>query len=204
MKSILKKAAALLMAAASLAFLQAPAATAASLCDGCPLQEICADTTAGVEVQSCENNAAATAPVPPTQMDMATSLINDEAAGAPGTSGVGLTTAADTAAVALAAAGGDHGAATAEISAADASFAGLTAYATSGEAGLLLTIKGEAAGTEALLAKFSEKFDVKNGAGKGCAVLVASSGEVTLKIEKGTEAEKIGFLESFGIKTEKQ
>lgn len=208
MKYIIKCSAFLFIILACAAF-PFSAALASGLCDGCPLQEICSDTTAGVEVLSCDNNAAA---VPPSAMDTATALINEEAAA--GTAPVAVTqtpSAPATAENSLP----QTGAGTVETAASGAApasssetainppFSMLTAYATSGEVSVILTIKGDGNAMEALIPRLSEGLGLKNNAGNGCELLIATSAEITLKIDNGAAKEKFGVIESLGIKIEK-
>lgn len=157
------------------------AARAAGLCDGCPLQELCSDTTAGVEVLSCESNPASAAP--PAVMDMAAALINEEAA------------AHDTAAVSIAASSTE--------TVINSPFSMLTAYATTGEVSLILTIKGDGTAMETFIPRLTESLGLKNNAGNGCELLIATSAEITLKIDNGAAKEKFSVIESLGIKIEK-
>lgn len=181
MKNIIKLSSAFLFIIAACAAFPFPAAYAAGLCDGCPLQEICSDTTAGVEVLSCENNPASAAP--PAVMDMAAALINEEAA------------AHDTAAVSIAASSTE--------AAINSPFSMLTAYATSGEVSLILTIKGDGTALESLVPRLMEELGLKNNAGNGCELIIATSAEITLKFDNATAKEKFAVIESLGIKIEK-
>ncbi len=212
MKHIFKSITAFLFTMLACAAFTPAAALASGLCDGCPLQEICTDTTAGVEVLSCENNAASVAPT--TAMDAATALINEEAAAATGTGPVALAqtpsapataetslpqTVPGTAETSLPA----GAPASSTETAINSKFSALTAYATSGEVSVILTIKGGGTAMEDLIPKLSEGLGLKNNAGNGCELLIATSAEVTLKIDNGTVKEKFGIIESLGIKIEK-
>jgi hypothetical protein len=188
------------------------AALASGLCDGCPLQEICSDTTAGVEVLSCDNNAASA--VPPTAMDAATALINEEAAAAHDTAAVTVAQTPSAPATAenslpqsgagtIETAVSGAAAASSTETAINSTFSMLTAYATSGEVSVILTIKGEGTSMESLIPRLSEGLGLKNNAGNGCELLIATSAEVTLKIDNGAAKEKFGIIESLGIKIEK-
>ena len=210
MKYIIKLSSAFLFIILACAAFPFSAALASGLCDGCPLQEICSDTTAGVEVLSCDNNPASAAP--PSAMDTATALINEEAAA--GTAPVAVTqtpSAPATAENSLP----QTGAGTVETAAAgtapasssetaiNSTFSMLTAYATSGEVSVILTIKGDGNAMEGLIPRLSEGLGLKNNAGNGCELLIATSAEITLKIDNGAAGEKFGVIESLGIKIEK-
>jgi len=171
------------------------AAETSSLCDGCPLQEICSDTTEGVEVLSCDNNASA-AKTP--AMDTATAMIAEEAGhagdttavSAPNTVEVKLSVPQTTAETTL-----NAPAASAEASV----FSSLTAYSTTGEAGIIVTLKGD----KNILERFSSLITSQPALAEnksGCEILLATSAEITLKISKEAEKEKIEFFKSHGIK----
>lgn len=210
MKHIFKSISALLIIILACAAFPPAAALASGLCDGCPLQEICTDTTAGVEVLSCDNNAASVAPT--TAMDAATALINEESASgtapvalaqtpsAPSTAETSLPQAAPGTVETSLPAGAP---ASSSETAINSKFSALTAYATSGEINLILTIKGGGAAMEELIPRLSEGLGLKNNVGNGCELLIATSAEVTLKIDNGAAGEKFRIIESLGIKIEK-
>ncbi|HBC74914.1 MAG: hypothetical protein A2008_09995 [Candidatus Wallbacteria bacterium GWC2_49_35] len=174
-----------------------PAALASGLCDGCPLQELCSDTTAGVEVLSCDNNAASAAP--PATMDVAAALINEEAASANDTSAVAVTQTSSAPATAENSLPQAAAASTTET-AINSPFSMLTAYATSGEVSLILTIKGDGIAVESLIPRLTDGLGLKNNAGNGCELLITTSSEVTLKIDNAAVKEKFAVIESLGIK----
>jgi hypothetical protein len=76
----------------------------------------------------------------------------------------------------------------------------LTAYATSGEVKLILTIKGDGTAMESLIPRLTELLELKNNAGNGCELLIATSGEITLKFDNAAVKEKFAVIESLGIK----
>lgn len=171
-------------------------AFALSLCDGCPLQEVCSDTTEGVEILSCDNNAT---PGAPAQMNNAAQLINEE-------------TAVETQEVLLPAATLEtaitSNSATQEAVVTPAvqqtaplnEFAALNAYQTTGETFLIITLKGD----KALLEKFSRiiagRYAIQENKGDGCELIIATAEEFTIKISKETEKDKLDFMESQGVK----
>jgi hypothetical protein len=208
MKHIFKSISAFLFITLACAVFPFSAALASGLCDGCPLLEICSDTTAGVEVLSCDNNAASAAP--PATMDLAAALINEEAA-AHDTAAVAVTQTPSvqvTGEISLPPAGGGTVETSASGTAAAAStetalnspFSMLTAYATSGEVKLILTIKGDGTAMESLIPRLTELLELKNNAGNGCELLIATSGEITLKFDNAAVKEKFAVIESLGIK----
>jgi len=190
----------------------AAAAFALSLCDGCPLQEICADTTAGVEVLSCDNNAVAGAPA---LMGNAAQLINEEAAvetqetaitpDLAVTKEIVITPDALTGEVTIGEVA--TGEVAAVISAQQApplnEFAGLNAYQTTGEAFLIITLKGDSALLEKLSRIITDKYSIKDGKGEGCDLIMATAEEFTIKISKETETDKLDFIKSQGIEFSK-
>ena len=76
----------------------------------------------------------------------------------------------------------------------------LTAYATSGEVSLILTIKGDGIAVESLIPRLTDGLGLKNNAGNGCELLITTSSEVTLKIDNAAVKEKFAVIESLGIK----
>ncbi len=181
-------------------------AFALSLCDGCPLQEVCSDTTEGVEILSCDNNAT---PGAPAQMNNAAQLINEEAAvetqetvTAPGATLEASMTASATRETAV-----TSNAATQEAVVTQTAplneFAALNAYQTTGETFLIITLKGD----KTLIEKFSriitDKYAIKENKGDECDLIMATAEELTIKISKETEKDKLDFLESQGVKISK-
>lgn len=187
-------------------------AFALSLCDGCPLQEVCSDTTEGVEVLSCDNNAA---PGAPAQMNNAAQLINEETAVetqeiviAPAvTQEVSMPASATQETTIAPDAATNEAFVTPVLRQAAAlqstEFAALNAYQTTGETFLIITLKGD----KTLIEKFSriitDKYSIKENKGDGCELIMATAEEFTIKVSKETEKDKIDFIESQGVKISK-
>ncbi|HOT77262.1 MAG TPA: hypothetical protein PK467_15865 [Candidatus Wallbacteria bacterium] len=175
------------------------AAETSGLCDGCPLQEICSNTTEGVEVLSCSDNAAAKTPA----MDTATAMIAEEAGHAGDTAAVSaqktleadLSDSKTTAETVL-----DKTAASAEVSV----FSSLTAYSSTNETGIIVTLKGEKNVIDQLSSIITSQLAPEENKSPGCEILLATSSEITLKIKKEAEKEKIDFLKAHGIKIDRQ
>jgi hypothetical protein len=182
-------------------------AFALSLCDGCPLQEVCSDTTGSVEILSCDNNAA---PGAPAQMNNAAQLINEETAAetqetviTPGATLEASMPASATQEAAITSNAATHEAVVTPAvgqAAQSTEFAALTAYQTTGEIFLIITLKGD----NALLEKFSriitDKYAIKENKGDGCELIMATAEEFTIKISKETEKDKLDFMKSQGVK----
>lgn len=182
-------------------------AFALSLCDGCPLQEVCSDTTEGVEILSCDNNAT---PGAPAQMNNAALLINEEAAVETQETAIApeATLEAPIPALATQETAVTSNTATQEAVFAPAvqqatqsnEFAALNAYQTTGETFLIITLKGD----KTLIEKFSriitDKYAIKENKGDGCDLIMATAEELTIKISKETEKDKLDFMESQGVK----
>ncbi len=198
-----------LSAAAIINISSAAPAFALSLCDGCPLQEVCSDTTEGVEVLSCDNNAA---PGAPAQMNNAAQLINEETAVATQETVIaGATLEVSMPASATQEAAVESNVATLEAAVTpdaqrqspQSEFAALNAYQTTGETFLIITLKGD----KTLIEKFSriitDKYSIKENKGDGCELIMATAEEITIKINKETEKDKIDFIELQGVKISK-
>ncbi len=185
-----------------------------SLCDGCPLQEICSDTTEGVEILSCDNNAAAGAPA---QMTNAALLINEEAS-ADDTSSVSTVRSVNTeenliqnsavinsgeAVIQRAIPAAPEAAAAGSGDVKQSSvfeFSALNAYETTSETAIIITIKGGRELLEKFTKVLSDKYAIKDNKGENCELMVSTSDEITIKINKETAADKLNFIESHGIK----